>query len=117
MDLRKKQNLKYVFHNPNTPEETEKFLTKWLVEINLPKLERMISEQALKNADKSNEKEVCDYGVSNNSTECLKGLVLQVGEGDNNYDAREDKIQRRYEAEMQVIEISPKSQLNLGQHR
>ena len=76
MDLGKKQNLKYVFHNPNTLEETEKFLTKWLVEINLPKVERMINEQALKNAVKLNEKEVCDYKVSKNSTEFLKELVL-----------------------------------------
>ncbi|MDD3414423.1 MAG: hypothetical protein PHY47_10535 [Lachnospiraceae bacterium] len=44
-----KQKRNYVFHNPNTPEETEKFLVKWLVEINLPKVERMMSEQALKN--------------------------------------------------------------------
>lgn len=117
MDLGKKQNLKYVFHNPNTPEETEKFLAKWLVEINLPKVERMISEQALKNAEKSNEKEVCDHGMSNNSTESLRQLGLQVGEGDNNYDAREDEIQRRYEAEMQGIEISPKSQMYLEQQR
>jgi hypothetical protein len=47
-DLGEKQKLNYVFHNPNTLEETEKFLVKWLVEINLPKVEKIMSEQALK---------------------------------------------------------------------
>ena len=39
-----KQKLKFRFHNPNGEEETVEYLTKVLVQANLPKLERAIRE-------------------------------------------------------------------------
>ena len=43
--VRQKQELKFVFHNPNTPEATEEFLSKWIARICLPQVERLVSEK------------------------------------------------------------------------
>lgn len=41
----KPRKLNYIFHNPNTPEETADFLIKLFVEVNLPKLEAAINKK------------------------------------------------------------------------
>lgn len=40
----KKTNLKFHFHNPNTPEETADFLAKLFVDVNRRKVEEKIQE-------------------------------------------------------------------------
>lgn len=44
--MQEKRRCNYVFHNPNTKEEMERFFNKWLVEINLAEAESFIREQA-----------------------------------------------------------------------
>lgn len=45
MSVDKPRKLNYIFHNPNTPEETADFLIKLFVEVNLPKLEAAINKK------------------------------------------------------------------------
>lgn len=40
----KKTNLKFHFHNPNTPEETADFIAKLFVDVNRRKVEEKIQE-------------------------------------------------------------------------
>lgn len=42
-----REPLAYQIHDPNTPEAMEKFLVKWLAEINRSKVEEIIKKQAL----------------------------------------------------------------------
>lgn len=43
----KKRKLNYIFHNPNTPEETADYLLKLFIEVNKPKVEAAIRKAAL----------------------------------------------------------------------
>ena len=41
---KERPKLTFVFHNPNDPDEFEKYLTKFLVQVNMKKAERAINE-------------------------------------------------------------------------
>ncbi len=49
----KKRKLNYVIHNPNTIEKTADFLLEILIEANAGKVERLIKEATLENAESS----------------------------------------------------------------
>lgn len=42
--MSKKSELKFVFHNPNTPTETEEYLTQWVAMLCIPTVEKLIFE-------------------------------------------------------------------------
>ena len=75
--VRQKQELKFVFHNPNTPEATEEFLPKWLARICIPQVERLISEKI----------------YANNAT--TQNVLGYVGD-DAIYKARENAISKQH---------------------
>lgn len=44
--MNKKQELKFVFHNPNEQEETDEYLSKWIAKVYLPSIEKLIRERS-----------------------------------------------------------------------
>lgn len=42
--MKKKPKLNYIFHNPNSTEDTADFLVKIFIEVNQPKVEQMIRQ-------------------------------------------------------------------------
>ncbi len=49
----KQRKLNYLFHNPNSAEDTADFLCKLLIEANVGKVERAIEEATLNCAEES----------------------------------------------------------------
>lgn len=43
--MSKKNELKFVFHNPNTPKETEEYLTQWVARLCVPEIEKLVFEK------------------------------------------------------------------------
>ncbi len=43
--MRQNQELKFVFHNPNTGRLTEEFFTKWFTKVCVPQLEQIVREK------------------------------------------------------------------------
>ena len=39
-----KHKIKFVFHNPNTPQKTEKYLTEWFAKISMQVIEETVQE-------------------------------------------------------------------------
>lgn len=50
--MRQNQELKFVFHNPNTRKSTEEFFAKWIAKICVPQVEELVREKMdAENAD------------------------------------------------------------------
>lgn len=45
--MAKNQNLNFIFHNPNTPAESEKTLSRWLVNICIPLVDQLLTTDIL----------------------------------------------------------------------
>lgn len=54
--MSKKNELKFVFHNPNTPKETEEYLSRWVTKLCVPAIEKLVFEnEALRGDDREEE--------------------------------------------------------------
>lgn len=56
--MTKKQNLNFIFHNPNTPAESEKILSGWLVNICIPLVEQLLTTDRTEQNREGNDDDV-----------------------------------------------------------
>lgn len=103
--VRQNEELKFVFHNPNTPEATEDFLSKWIAQICMPQVEKSVRE-------KMDVKDSIGTLEINN--------VLGILGGEENYEVYKDAIEKRYELEWKeeetISKVYPMSRTKFSYH-